>query len=139
MTTKIKFNIEIIKFMSMFTSITHTDLKDCIDSSNKILFIVDEKQAGKAIGKQGINVKKLEQKFKKKIKIVEYNQDPVKFIKNLIYPSKIKDIVEEDGVYTITPVDSFTRGVIIGRSASNLREFESIIKRYFEIKEIKVV
>jgi len=137
---KIIFNNDIIKFMSIFTNITHTSLRDCVDSNNKMVFIVEENQAGKAIGKGGINVKKLEQKFKKKIKIVEHSKDPIQFIKNLVYPNKVKEITcDEDEVYTITPVDSFTRGMLIGRSASNLREYEDIVKRYFKIKELKVV
>jgi len=126
--------------MSIFTNITKTTLKDCVDSDSKILFIVSEGQAGKAIGKQGVNVKKLEEKFKKKVKITEFSQDPIQFIKNLVYPSKVKEIIrDEDDVYTITPVDSFTRGLLIGRSAVHLREYENIIKRYFNIKELKVV
>jgi len=39
----------------------------------------------------------------------------------------------------ITPPDTQTRGYLIGREAVNLRGFEEIVKRYFEIKEIKVV
>lgn len=125
--------------MSIFTDITKTTLKDCVDSDSKILFVVSENQAGKAIGKRGINVKKLEEKFKKKIKITEFSQDPIQFIKNLVHPSKIKGITCDDDIYTITPVDSFTRGLLIGRNAVHLREYENITKRYFNIKELKVV
>ncbi len=139
MTKKILFNNDIIKFMSIFANITHTDLRDCIETDNKLIFIVGENQVGKAIGKKGINVKKLEEKFKKKIKIIEYSKDPVQFIKNVVYPSKIKEIVCENNVYTITPMDSYTRGLLIGRNAINLREYENIVRRYFEIKEIKVI
>ncbi|MCB9359315.1 NusA-like transcription termination signal-binding factor [Candidatus Woesearchaeota archaeon] len=138
MTTRIVFNNDIIKFMSIFQNVTKTSLKDCIDSNSKMIFIVDENQAGKAIGKKGANIKRLEQKFKKKVMVVEYSKDISQFIKNVIYPSKVKDITEEDGTFTITPIDTYTRGVIIGRSAANLREFESIVKRYYPIKELKV-
>lgn len=125
--------------MSIFGNTTKTSARDCIDINNKMIFIVEQGMAGKAIGKQGINIKKLEQKFKKKIKIAEYNPDPKKFMENIIYPCKAKEITEEDNVYTIVPVDSYTRGLLIGRNAVNLRENESIIKRYFNIKELKVI
>lgn len=138
MATKILFNNDIIKLMSLFTYVTDTSVKDCIDSESRIIFIVDENQAGKAIGKKGANVRRLEEKLKKKVKIIEFSQDPVQFIKNIVYPNKVRDIACEDNVYTITAVDSFTRGMLIGRNAVNLREFESIVKRYYEIKELKV-
>ena len=69
---------------------------------------------------------------------MEYNSDTNKFIRNVVYPAKIKEIAVEDDVYEITPFDSFNRGLLIGRNAVNLRKFESIIKRYFPIKELKV-
>jgi transcription termination/antitermination protein NusA len=138
-TSKIIFNSDMIKIMSIFTNITSVNAKDCIESNNKMIFIVDENMAGKAIGKQGINIKKLEAKIKKKVKIVEYNKDVIRFIQNLIYPYKAKDIVMEDNIYTITPIDNYTRGLLIGRNAINLNENENIIKRYFNIKKIKVV
>jgi hypothetical protein len=50
-----------------------------------------------------------------------------------------KEIAEEDGVFILTPVDLKTRGMLIGRNATNLRAFESIVQRYFPVKEIKVI
>ena len=69
----------------------------------------------------------------------EFNPDLIQFIKNVVFPSKVKDIVEEEGVITITPPDSETRGYLIGKSASNLRNTEEVVKRYFELEEIKVI
>lgn len=139
MVEKILFNNDIMKFMSIFNQVTKVDLKDCIEGNNKIIFIVSENNAGKAIGKKGINVQTLEKKLGKKIKIIEYNKDPIQFIKNTIHPNKAKEIVFENDTYVITPMDSQTRGMLIGRNAVNLRENEKIIMRYFKFKELKVV
>ena len=140
MAGKIVFNNDVIKFMSLFNNVTKVDLKDCIEGPNKIIFIVGTGNAGKAIGKKGINVQKLEKKFGKKVKIIEYNENPIQFIKNTIHPNKVRDIVCENGdTYIITPIDNPTRGMLIGRNAVNLREYEKIIMRYFKFKELKVV
>ena len=56
----------------------------------------------------------------------------------LLSELKIKDIIEEDGIITIIPFDLKTRGLLIGRNASILKNNELIIKRHFEIKELKV-
>ena len=77
--------------------------------------------------------------LKKKVKIVEYSDDLIQFVANVVAPIKVKEIVEEDGIVTITPMDSMSRGLLIGRSAVNLRGFENIVKRFYPIKEIKVI
>ena len=136
---KIKFDIDVMKFISLFGKITKVDAKDCFKQENKIVFIVNEGMAGKAVGKKGMNIKKLENLFKKKIKIIEYNPDLIEFVKNVIHPLGAKEITEDGGIVTIIPVDSQTRGYLIGREAVNLRAYENIVKRYFDIKEIKVV
>ena len=91
------------------------------------------------MGKAGSNVKRLESMLKKKLRIIEFNDDLLKFIQNVVYPSKVKDISMEDDVVTITPPDSQTRGYLIGRGAVNLNITKEIVKRYFEVKDIRVI
>ncbi|MBW2996174.1 NusA-like transcription termination signal-binding factor [Candidatus Woesearchaeota archaeon] len=136
---KIKFDIDLMKFISLFEKITKVNAKDCFKQHEKIVFIVPEGKAGIAVGKKGMNIKKLEGILKKKVKIVEYSDDLIEFVKNVIHPLGAKEITEDDGIVTIIPPDSQTRGYLIGREAINLRGFEDIVKRYFDIKEIKVV
>ncbi|MBR9691293.1 NusA-like transcription termination signal-binding factor [Candidatus Woesearchaeota archaeon] len=131
--------MDLMKYMSLFEKITRVNAKDCFKQAEKIVFIVSEGLAGKAVGQKGVNIKKMEGLFKKKIKIIELSDDLIDFVKNVIHPLGAREIKEEDGVVTIIPVDSQTRGYLIGREAVNLRGFEEVVKRYFDIKEIKVV
>ena len=135
---KIKFDIDIMKFISLFDNITKIHAKDCFKQDSRIIFIVNEGKAGMAVGKKGMNIKKLENLFKKKIKIVEHSESLIDFVKNVIHPLGAKEISEDDEIVTIIPVDNKTRGYLIGREAVNLRNYEEIVKRYFDIKEIKV-
>ncbi len=137
--TKIKYDVNIMKYMSLFETLTQSKLKDCIVNEDKVIFIVEANQIGKAIGKKGINVKKIENILNKKIKIAEFNSNLLQFIKNFIYPLKVKDIKEENKVVTIIGFDTKTRGLLIGRDAKNLNNLKSIVKRYFEVEDIKVV
>lgn len=125
--------------MSLFETMTGAKLKDCfIDDLKQTVFVVGEGQIGKAIGHKGNNVKRLENILKRKIKIIEFNNDFIQFLKNTIYPIQAKEITEESNIITITPADSKSRGYLIGRGAVNLRNYEKIVKRYFNIAEIKV-
>jgi N utilization substance protein A len=136
--SKIVYDATSMKIMSSFEMITRSRIKDLVITDDLLLFIVNPGEIGRAVGPKGANVRKLERIFKKKIKIVEFASEPVTFIKNLAYPLKITEVVEDEGIYTITPVDSKTRSILIGKNAVNLRFNESVMKRYFPIKELKV-
>jgi N utilization substance protein A len=139
MTVRIKYDFSLIKFISLFESMTRASVKDCFTQDDRIIFIVRENQIGLALGKGGSNIRRLEAVLKKKIKIAEFSPDLLQFIRNIEYPLEIKDIAEKDGIVTITPPDSRTRGYLIGRAAVNLRNAEEMVRRYFEVKSIRVL
>lgn len=136
---RIKFDNALIKIISLFEALTRAEVKDCLLDDRSAIFVVGQNQISKAIGKRGSNVRLLEQKLKKKVKIVEFNPNVVTFIKNLIMPLIVDEIKEDDKVVTLISKDSKTRGLLIGRNAKNLRNYESIVKRYFNIDELKVM
>ena len=135
---KIVYDETAMKFMVLFETMTKANLKDCIINDEIIFFIVEENQIAKAIGKQGSNIRNLQKALKRRIKIVEYSNDLIKFINNFINPIKAKEVINEEGVIKIMTPDIESRGILIGKSATNLRSFESIVKRYFQITEIKI-
>jgi len=136
--TKIKYDSTLMKYISLFETLTRTQVKDCIINS-QVIFIVHENQIAKAIGRNGSNVRRLEHILNRKIKIVEFNPNVLKFISNYIYPLEVKDIKEENGFITIIGQDTKTKGLLIGRDSKNLNSLKSIVNRYFNIKDIKVV
>jgi len=136
--TRIKYDINLMGYISLFESLTLTKLKDCI-VNKQIIFIVQENQIAKAIGKNGSNVRRLEKILNKKVKIVEFNPDIIRFIKNFIYPIKPKDINKEDYTITIMGSDTKTKGMLIGRESQNLKILKEIVRRYFKVEDIKVV
>ncbi|MEM2121468.1 MAG: NusA-like transcription termination signal-binding factor [Candidatus Woesearchaeota archaeon] len=134
-----KYDISLMNKMILFEKITGVKLKDCIEQEDKIIFIVDLNQLTKAVGPKGSKVKELAKKLNKKIKIVEYNPALLVFIRNLIAPLNVDSVEEKDGVVIISDSDRKVKGLLIGKNAKNLREYEEITKRFFNIKEIRVV
>ena len=135
--TKVKYDSDIIKLMAFFESLSGARIKDCI-ANEKILFIVEENEMGMAIGKNGANIKKLESKLRKKVRLAEFSSDAGQFIRNLSYPADIIDVRNESGKITIQGRDSNSRAMLIGRGRSNINHIEGIVKRYFDVKEIRV-
>ena len=137
---KIKYDLVLMKFMSFFESLTNTKLKDCfVDKNGLLVFVVEENQIAKAIGKKGVNVRNIKEKLNRKIKIVEFNPHLETFVANIIRPLIGKEIKVDDDVVTIVGPDTKTKGLLIGRNGQNLRNYEETVKRYFDIKEIKVI
>ena len=136
---KIKYDIDLMRVMSLFESLTQARLKDCIVGEKQLIFIVNENEIGKAIGMNGVNARKMESILKKKIKIVEFSPDAAQFIQNFIYPVRARDIASREGIITIMGSDAKSKGLLIGRDSRNLNNLLSIAKRYFPVDEIKVV
>lgn len=136
---KTKYDTELLGIISLFEKITRSRLKDVLYMKERLVFILEKGELGKALGKQKGNIKKLEDAFNKKIKLVEYNPDLLTFIRNLMYPLKILSMKEEEGIVTIKGPDAKTKGLMIGSKAQNLRLYESVTQKYFpDLKEIKV-
>lgn len=137
--TRIKYDLSLMKFISIFENLTGAKIKDCVQTPELLYFVVQEGQIGIALGRHGSNIRRVEEVLNRKIKIVEFNPLLNQFIVNAIHPLQLENIEEsEDKTITLTARDMKTRGLLIGRGAQNLRRTEGLIKRYFEIKELRV-
>jgi transcription termination/antitermination protein NusA len=134
---KVKYDSDIIKLITLFESMTGAKVKDCI-SGEKLLFIVEENNMGIAIGRNGSNIKRLENALKKKIKLAEFSDDAAQFVRNLVYPADVAETNNEDGIITVRCRDSTTRAMLIGRNRQKIKGINGIVKRYFDIKEVKI-
>ena len=116
---------------------TGAKVKDCI-VNDRLIFVVEENQIAKAIGKNGINIKRMENALKRKIKLVEFSNDVLQLVKNILHPIGMLDVKNEDGVITIYGKDINAKAMLIGRNHTNLYNLTSMVKRYFDVNEIKV-
>mgnify|MGYP001578029970 FL=1 len=139
-----------MKLITLFESMTGAKVKDCISNvdmrgsrkdslTNSLIFIMEENEMGKAIGKNGVNIKRMENALKKKIKLIEFNNDVLQFVKNMIYPIEIFDIKQEEDDIIIHGKDTSTKAMLIGRERQNINHLIGIVKRYFNVKDIKVI
>jgi N utilization substance protein A len=136
----IKLDNDTLKLMGFFERLTNAKLKDCFEDMNGMLvFVVDKGEIGQALGKNASTVIKLKEKLpSKRIKIVEFDSDLIKFINNLIFPYKAQNITLDGDTAIIESDSTEVKGLLIGKNGRNLRNYESIVNRYFKIKEIKV-
>lgn len=132
--------MQILQFIELFEKVSRAKTKDCFLFQDKICFMVPKGHLHKALGPNKKNITKLESLTKRRIKIIEYNDDVLQFIVNVLAPLKVVEIKNEEGIVTITGPDQKTKGLMIGAKAQNLRGYEQIVQKYFpDIKELKVV
>jgi len=130
-----------MKYISLFEGVTGTTVKDCIETDDKLVFVVKEGDASKAIGKGGEGANRLRDMLKKNIQIVEFADNAEAFLKNIFRsygPEKV--VVETRGkvIHATITVDPKLKGKAIGKAGSNLRLAREIISRHYNIQSVSV-
>jgi len=135
---KLKYDSDSMKLITLFESMTGAKVKDCI-ASDRIIFVMEENEMGRAIGKKGINIKRIENKLGKRVKLVEFSSDVLQFVRNMVYPIELSGIKQENNNLVISAKDTRTRAMLIGRERQNINHLRGIVRRYFDVNEIKVM
>ncbi len=140
MTISIKLGGNEIRFISLFESITGAVAQDCIIDEDRIIFIVKAGNIGMAIGKKGINIKRVRDFLQKPIEIVEFAQAPEEFIKNTLAPARIMliSITERrDGKkIAMVTVNEKDRGIAIGKNGKNVARARLLARRHYNIEDV---
>ena len=124
---------------SLMEKITRARVKDCFtDEENTIYFVVAPGDLGKAIGKAGSNIKRMQQELQSKIKVIEYSDDVTEFIKNIIYPLRVQSISKEMDAVVIKETNKKAKSLLIGRQGRNIKLINRAVKRFFN-HEIRII
>ena len=124
-------NKDLIQKINLFEKLTHARVKD-VFNENGMLIVVNFGEVGKAVGKGGVNIKKYSSMINERVKVVEYNHNPLTFLKNLIMPLKVDSMEKEDDFINVS-ADTKTKGLLIGRNQKNLEGHNKIFKKYFNL------
>ena len=137
---RLKLDQDTLGLSSLLERITKVRVKDCFkdESGETIYFVVKYGDLGKAIGKKGINIKKIQNKLDKKVRIIEFRDNVIDFVKSIIYPIEAKEVVEEGDFVLVKDDNKKTKSLLIGRSSRKLNLINRAVKRFFN-KEVKVV
>src|SRR3989304_2711103 len=113
----------------------------CVDEGDKLIIVVKEGEIGKAIGKKGENISKLKRLMNKDIHVVEYSDQPDKFVANVFRNYNVKGVeIEQRGdiVHGAVTVDWWKKGRAIGKEGRNLRVSRDLIARHHPIQSVSV-
>lgn len=116
---------------------THARVKDSFQDGDLVCYIVAPGEMGKALGKGGSSIRKIQEKLGKKVKIIEFNDDVTKFVRNIILPLRVEKITIEGNTIIIEDSQKKTKSLLIGRQGRNLELLKRAVKRFFSV-EIKI-
>ena len=133
---------ETFECIGLFQAVTSVTAKDCIVEDGRIVFIVEKDEMGTAIGAGGKNIRILRNKLSRRVKVFEFDQDPSKFLTNLLDDIKPKEIKitknkqqEQVATVTIFPED---KGKLIGSQGKNIKTLTYLLKRHHSIDNIMI-
>lgn len=125
----------------MLERIAGVQVKDSFmdEEEETIYFIVAPGELGKAIGKGGMNIKRLSEELGKRIRITEYRDNVLEFVRGFIYPENVAEVMQEGNDILIKDESRKTKSLLIGRGGKNIKLLNRAVKRFFSINEVKVV
>ncbi len=144
MTQSIKLTTDQMRMMSLFQNVTGATARDCIEDEkqDRVIFVVNTGKMGLAIGKGGTHIKSLQNIVKRNVELVEFDDDPAKFLSNLLNSklvSEVKINKRTDGSkQAIVMVDPRKKGIVVGREGRNAEKARLLAKRYFDITSVLI-
>ncbi len=133
-------DILFIRYLNLFEKITGIRIKNCFFYNNFVVFGVPSSLMARAIGEGGMNVKRLSELLKKKIKIValpENISSAGRFVSAIVNPVRFKNLEIRDEEIIITAGQQ-NKASLIGRNKARLGELSDIVGHYFN-KKLRIV
>jgi N utilization substance protein A len=140
---EIKLTVEEMRYMSLLQDLTGAVARDCIidQENNRIIFIVRPGDAGKAIGRRGVNINRLRRLLNKEIEVLEYAEKLEDMVKNIFAPARVLGVklVNREGKRVVyVTVDPNDKGRAIGRGGRKVAIARLVLKRYFDVDDVRI-
>jgi transcription termination/antitermination protein NusA len=129
------FDNDSLNVITAFENITGTEVRDCV-FTEVVYFLLSPGKIAKTIGKNGKNIKTAEKMLGKPIKVFEWSENDLEFIKNVIGKAVKIDLKDGKAVVTINQED---RGAVIGKEGCNIKAIRELLSRNSNVKELKIL
>lgn len=137
---EIVLDAETLRLLTLFERVTGTRVKDVVDGPERLAFVVEEKDLGRAIGRGAANLKRLREILHKEVELFGFHEDPVQFVKNLFHKYQLLAVeVEEraDGKRVVkVRVDAKDKGRAIGKGGRNVALARTLAARHHDIGDV---
>jgi N utilization substance protein A len=132
-----------MRLISQFEALTGASSRDCIvdDRNQRIIFVVNPGEMGRAIGKKGASIKNASEEMGKRIEVVEYSPNAEQFIRNSFLPAQVTEVEfvqENDERVAVVTVRDEDRGIAIGKDGKNIFKAKKLAQRQHDIADVRL-
>jgi N utilization substance protein A len=138
-----RISLEELRFISLFQDITGAMVYRAIEDaeSNRLFYLVDKNDLGKAIGKDGRNVKTLSKILNKNVEVIGYAPDLESMVRNLfpgISVLKVDVVDKGDGKVIYVKVKDDEKGKAIGKDGRNVKRARVVLLKLFNVDKVVI-
>lgn len=135
------FTQDDLRAIALFESVTRARAKDYLQLDDRVVFVVEPGQLHQALGPDARHFNRLKELFKKPVDIVEFAQDPQKFLRNIFHQFEVSAVLlgEKAGrKHATVTVKAQEKGRAIGKGGRNLKVAQMLASRHTDIQSVSV-
>ena len=135
--------MQLMRYINLFARTTKVQTTKVFVYNNQVIFAVPKSKVSIAIGKGAINVKKLNDILRKKIKVVampsvDDDKGVGNFVGDVVAPVEFNKIeIERDSAVITAGRES--KAALIGRGRQREKELASVLKNFFGISKFRII
>ena len=135
-------DMQLMRYINLFARMTKVQTRRVFVYNNHIIFAVPKMKVSLAIGKGAVNVKRLSEILRKKIKIitmpaVDSDEAIGKFVEEVVAPIEFNGVeVKDDSV--VINAGRQSKAALIGRGRQREKELADVLKNFFHIGKFRI-
>ena len=138
----VTIDMQLMRYINLFAKTTRVETTKVFVYNNQIIFAVPKSKVSVAIGKGAVNVKRLNDILRKKIKIVampavDSNEGIGKFVEDVVAPIEFNKVeVKENSV--VVNAGRQSKAALIGRNRMREKELGDVLRNFFHITKLRI-
>ena len=134
-------NMQTMRYINLLDKASNVKTRSCFVYNGTIYFAVPKKLVSKAIGPEASNIRKMQDKLGKRVRVVSECESPLdigRFIEDVVAPIRFKSLEVKNGSVIITAGNHQNKASLIGRNKRRLDELTSVVGNSFGMT-IKII
>ena len=135
-------DMQLMRYINLFAKTTRVQTTKVFVYNNQIVFAVPKAKVSVAIGKGAVNVKRMNEILRKKIKVVampavDSNEGIGKFVEETVAPIEFNKIEVKENSIVVT-AGRQSKAALIGRNRTREKELADVLKNFFKITKLRI-
>jgi len=130
-----------MRYINLLDKVSKVKTRKCFVHNNIIFFAVKKEFVSRAIGPAAGNIKRIQDKIGKKVKIIKEADgvaDVQVFIEDIVSPVKPKLVEVKESCVVITAGNNQNKAALIGRNKRRFLELKKVVKDTFNL-DLRIV